>query len=201
MKIWNILHVHHVAPRKETMSVVLQPWPLRGRGTPGSQVSYGFMYSMEFPGSLYCLSCKISPCCFVRHVEENLDMIQNLAPHWTHGMVLWTPTLALKTFEVVQWIKCALSSFVDFCEILTWWWYCALFCGGPHWGSNSGAVPNFFSQPRGVKINLYPLQQWCLFFLCLMSKSQWCTFEIDLKRTALLVDVARKEKSQNKFIK
>ena len=47
--------------------------------------------------------------------EMNLGMIQNLAPHWTHGMVLWTPTLALKTFEVVHWIKCALSSFVDFC--------------------------------------------------------------------------------------
>ena len=81
-----------MAPRKETTSVVrveiqcLQlggsaTLTVRGRGTPGSQVSYGFVYSMEFPGSLYCLSCKISPCCFVRHVEENLGMIQNLAPH------------------------------------------------------------------------------------------------------------------------
>ena len=225
-------------------SWLLQPWPLLGRGTPGFT---SIIYSMEFPGRLCCLSCKTSPYCFARHVEEkpwsflsdpkrktlseetNLGTLQNLAPapHWTHGMVLWCPmnsnTCAkdLRSCSLNQMhtftrhsgrsfclLRVPLSSFVDLCgKSWQWWWHCALFCGGPHWGSNplwsrfcnSGhrliPVP-----PHGVKINFYPPPVMS-FSLSLTSKSQWCTFEIDLKLTALLVDVAWKEKSQNKFTK
>ena len=49
-----------------------------------------------------------------------------------------------------------------------WWWPCALFCDGPHWGSKPALAEisrlwaqadfseDFFSKPRGVKINLFP---------------------------------------------
>ena len=60
---------------------------------------YIYIYSMEFPGRLRRLSCKTSPYCFARHVEEkpfhflidperktlseetNLSMLQTLAPN------------------------------------------------------------------------------------------------------------------------
>ena len=134
-------------------------------------------------------------------------------------MVLWTPTLALKTFEVFHWIKCTLSpatlDTVLACSVCQ---YAVLSTFAENPDNGDDIVPffvmalriqplcgqafatlgaswfqcRFFSKPR-VKINLYPPAVMSV-FLSLTSKSQWCTIEIDLKLTVLLVHVAWKRR-------
>ena len=75
----------------------------------------GFLYSVEVPGRLCCLPCKISPCCFFRHVEDkpfcfishpkrktlsdetDLGMFQTLAPQnrrWSKNTQLSTALIS-----------------------------------------------------------------------------------------------------------
>ena len=156
-EIWKILEVHHGALERKpffqpnipyqwaseektrldvenfsgrnqiSSSWLLQPWPVLGQGTPGFT---GFLYSLELPGRLCCLPCKISPYCCVRHVEEKpfrflIDSKRKTLSEETNlGMLQikklgtplnpWNgPTLALKTFEVVHCIRCTVSPATD----------------------------------------------------------------------------------------
>ena len=192
---------------------------------PGSQVFYGV------PWGLSCLSCKTYPCSFVSHVEEkplsflsdpkrktlseetNLGMLQNF------GTALNPSNGPMNSTCAKDLRGCSLNDPVFACSVC----HCPAvltFVENPDNGDDIAPLlwPPLRIRPlcardfaalgtgwsqchRAASKSTSTLHPVMSFSLSLSSKSQWCTFEIDLKRTALLVHVAWNEKSQNNFTK